>query len=108
MHLGFFLLDEEQCMPHCWTKTVSRKLSFDDGVFKEGVGSENSCKDLCACNQTCIGVYWGFNPALKIYICWLQMPFDVGISGSLTNVNYWSLSNCTGILTIAYNQFSLM
>lgn len=86
-------------MPHCWTKTVSPELSFNDGLFKKRIDNERNCKDICASNQTCIGVYWGFNPILNIVSCFLQMPFQV-VSESLKEVNHWKLSNCTGTLTL--------
>jgi|SRR6218665_1110444 len=95
---SFRLLAEEQCMPHCWEKTESPILNFKNGLFKKEIKSEHDCKELCANNQTCTGVYWGVNTILDINSCWFQMPFDV-VSESLTNVIYWILSNCTGNLT---------
>lgn len=86
------------CTPHCWNKTELPVLNFADGLFKKGDHSEMGCKELCANNQTCIGVYYGLN-SNSIVSCYFQMPYETE-SQSLTNVSLWSLANCAGTIKI--------
>lgn len=93
----FCLLGEEQCMPHCWNKTVLQEVDIKDGLLKKEIYNETDCKELCGRNQTCIGVYWGnHNNNSNESSCWFKMPFHGVVVETLTNVGLWSLTNCTG------------
>lgn len=70
-------------------------MSFSNGVHLETITEEQDCKDYCINNETCIGVYWGFDASLMNTSCWIQMPYS-GIQASLRNANYWNLTACSG------------
>lgn len=85
-------------MSYCWKNDTGKgsMTTFENGLFKKDVNSENDCKELCASDQSCAGVFWGLNKQ-KAYNCWFRMNSS-GERGSLEKANYWILSKCTGIL----------
>lgn len=93
----FSFTGTELCMPHCWKKTVSKDISFNDGLLRKDIDSETACKNICYNTEICIGVYWGLKASLNKISCWLQMT-SKGVSDSLTTVTHWMISNCTGTL----------
>ena len=86
----FNLLGVAECSPRCWNP-----VQLNSGVLGatklEGAENEEECKSLCLNNGTCIGVDWD----TISNGCWFQLT-AVDKVYAVTNVNYWSLANCTG------------
>lgn len=85
---------------------MSADLSFSDGMYRNGIDNEQACKDVCASNETCSGIYWGFSLTTNIVGCWFQLSSQ-GVSDSLDNANHWFFTNCTGtVTTVRYHIFN--
>lgn len=96
MFPSFHLPGNEQCN-RCWNKPLTQDTSFNDGLLRNEIDNEKTCKSLCYNNETCVGAYWGFKSSLNKVTCWFQMSSQ-GVSGTLLKANHWILSNCTGTI----------
>src|SRR6218665_1801101 len=95
---SFYITESEKCNSRCWKKSPSEDISFTDGIHRDGIDNEKASKDVCASNEACIGVDWGFNAGLNTFSCWLQTT-AAGPSNKLTKAEHWIFAKCTGLPT---------